>query len=111
MAHKELPIKLASILSSKLKHNDVASLKDIILEKAQDVLEELEGSNAHVNRMHHKPHQVRPQHNRDPHHSQQDIAIALMTTGTTDQESLHSPSDWGIDHFAEDPDTERGHHP
>merc|ERR1711888_61307 len=49
MAHKELPIRMASILSSKLKHNDVASLKDIILEKAQDVLDEMEGSIAHMN--------------------------------------------------------------
>ena len=102
MAHRGLPVKLASILSTKLKHNNVASLKDIILEKAQDVLEELERSEAHVNRMHHKPHQARPQYNRDPHHSQQGTSIAMMTTELTDQENTHSPFDWNKDYFADD---------
>ena len=64
MAHRGLPEKMASILNTKLKHNDVASLKDLILEKAQDVLEELEGSQASVNRMYHRPQQARPQYNR-----------------------------------------------
>ena len=61
MAHRRLPERMASILNTKLKHNDVASLKDLILEKAQDVLEELEGSQASVNRMHHRPQQARLQ--------------------------------------------------
>ena len=46
MAHQRLPEKMASILHTKLKHNDVASLKDLILEKGQDALEELEGPHA-----------------------------------------------------------------
>ena len=87
---------MASILCSKLKRNDVASLKDIILDKAQDILEELEGSNAHINRMYHKP--------------QQDITVALMTSGTSNQESTHTSSAWAPDYFAEDPDTGRDHH-
>ena len=64
MAHQRLPEKMASILHTKLKHNDVASLKDLILEKGQDALEELEGPHASVNRMNHGPQQARPQYNR-----------------------------------------------
>ena len=61
MAHKQLPIKLANILSTKLKQNDVTSMKDIILDKAQDVLDEFEGSTS-VNRMNYRPQQGRPQY-------------------------------------------------
>ena len=64
MAHQRLPEKMASILHTKLKHNDVASLKDLILEKGQDALEELERSHTSVNRMNHRPQQSRPQYNR-----------------------------------------------
>ena len=64
MAHRRLPERMANILNTKLKHNDVASLKNLILERAQDVLEELEGSQASVNRMHHRPQQARHPDNR-----------------------------------------------
>ena len=33
MAHRRLPERMANILSTKLKHNDVASLKDLIQKK------------------------------------------------------------------------------
>ena len=64
MAHPKLPEKMAGILHSKLQYQDVASLKDIILERGQEALEELEGSHASVNRMNHRPQQSRPQYNR-----------------------------------------------
>ena len=61
MAHKQLPLKLAHILSTKMKQSDVTSLKDIILDKAQDVLDELEGTTS-LNRMNYRPQQSRPQY-------------------------------------------------
>ena len=64
MAHPKLPEKMAGILHTKLKDHDVASLKDMILERGQEALEELEGSHASVNRMNHRPQQSRPQYNR-----------------------------------------------
>ena len=87
----------ASILSTKLKHNDVASLKDLILEKAQDVLEELEGSEASVNRMYHRPQQSRPQNNsgyqsRAPQNSRQTYRRDQRSGGATSRHRTPSPA-------------------
>ena len=124
MAHRGLPAKMASILNTKLKHNDVASLKDLILERAQDVLEELEGSQASVNRMYHRPQQARPQYNRSnkPRAPQnqpqnwrrpketQDTTMTMKTIEFTDQGETHSPFDWNMDYFADDQNTEGDYH-
>ena len=96
MAHRGLPEKMASILNTKLKHNDVASLKDLILEKAQDVLEELEGSEASVNRMYHRPQQARPQYNngyqsRAPQGGRQNYRRDQRTSGATPRYRTPSP--------------------
>ena len=97
MAHRGLPVKMASILNTKLKHNDVASLKDLILEKAQDVLEELEGSEASVNRMYHRPQQSRPQYNngyqsRAPQDSRQNYRRDQRSSGATSRHRTPSPA-------------------
>ena len=60
MTHPMLPKKMAQIFGNKLKHQDVASLQEQILDRCQSVLDEIEGSHAVVNRMN---HYQRPQHN------------------------------------------------
>ena len=64
MAHPLLPERMAGILHHKLQDQDVASLLEIILERSQSVLDELEGSHASVNRMYQRPQQQRYQYNR-----------------------------------------------
>ena len=86
MAHKQLPLKLAHINSMKMKQNDVTSLKDIILDKAQDVLDELEGTTS-LQRMNYRPQQNRPQQGsssqfRDNRHS---ARPDLRSSGTARQ--------------------------
>ena len=61
MAHPLLPERMAGILHHKLQDQDVASLLEIILERSQSVLDELEGSHASVNRMYQRPQQQRYQ--------------------------------------------------
>ena len=55
---------MKGLLHHKLQDQDVASLKDIILERGQSVLDEIEGSHASVNRMYQRPQQQRSQYNR-----------------------------------------------
>ena len=64
MAHHLLLERMKGILHHKLQDQDVASLRDTILERGQSVLDELEGSHASVNRMYQRPQQQRPQYNR-----------------------------------------------
>ena len=64
LAHPQLTEKMAGILHSKLENQDVASLKDIILERGQTALEELESSHASVNRINQRYQQPRPQPSR-----------------------------------------------
>merc|ERR1711888_148048 len=59
MTHPMLPKKMAQIFANKLKTQDLASLQEQILDKCQQLLDELEGSHAVVNRMN---HYQRPQH-------------------------------------------------
>ena len=49
--HPMLPKKMAQIFANKLKKQDLASLREPILDKCQQILDELEGSHAEVNRM------------------------------------------------------------
>ena len=56
---------MSAILHSKLESQDVASLKDLILERGQTALEELEESHASVNRIHQRPQQSRQQYYGD----------------------------------------------
>ena len=51
MTHPMLPKKMAQIFANKLKSQDLASLREPILDKCQQILDELEGSHAAVNRM------------------------------------------------------------
>ena len=51
MAHPQLPRKMDQILGTKLKDKDLASLQEVILDKCQSVIDELEGSHTTVNRM------------------------------------------------------------
>ena len=51
MTHPMLPKKMAQIFGNKLKTQDVASLQEMILDRCQSVLDELEGLHAAVNRM------------------------------------------------------------
>ena len=56
---------VSGILHSKLEYQDVASLKDIILERGQTALEELEGSHTPVNRINQREQQPRQQYYGD----------------------------------------------
>ena len=63
MAHPLLPERITTMFHAKLENADLASLKDMILERSQAILDELEGSHASVNRQQWSQ-QSRAQYNR-----------------------------------------------
>ena len=64
LAHQPLPAEVKAMFHAKLEYQDLASLKDQILDRAQAVLDDLEGSHASVSRMSQRTQQPRQQHNR-----------------------------------------------
>ena len=91
MAHPHLPAKVKAMFHAKLEYQDLASIKDQILDRGQAVLDDLEGSHSSVRRAFQRPQQPRQQYNRGSYGRSSYQGNRPRMGGTTQMTPTRSP--------------------